>query len=107
VNAIDSFTGSSDIGWFFTESLWTTDPSKSPLTYVDQITAPMLIIHSEQDWRCPVEQAQRLFVALKLRGAAVEMLLFPGEGHEMSRTGLPSHRVARFDAIVEWFNRYL
>lgn len=107
VNAIDSFTGSSDIGWFFTEALWTNDPAKSPLTYVDRITAPMLIIHSEQDWRCPVEQAQRLFVALKRRGAEVEMLLFPGEGHEMSRTGLPSHRVARFEAIVEWFDRWL
>lgn len=107
VNAIDSFTGSSDIGWFFTAALWTDDLAKSPLTYADRITAPMLIIHSEQDWRCPVEQAQRLFVALKLRGAEVEMLLFPGEGHEMSRTGLPSHRVARFEAIVEWFDRWV
>jgi dipeptidyl aminopeptidase/acylaminoacyl peptidase len=67
----------------------------------------MLIIHSEQDWRCPVEQAQRLFVALKRRGTEVEMLLFPGEGHEMSRTGLPSHRVARFEAIIEWFDRFV
>lgn len=107
VNATDSFTGSSDIGWFFTERLWTDDPAQSPLTYADRITAPMLIIHSEQDWRCPVEQAQRLFVALKHRGTAVEMLLFPGEGHEMSRTGLPSHRVARFEAIIEWFDRWV
>ncbi|MDT4995868.1 MAG: hypothetical protein QOH97_5760 [Actinoplanes sp.] len=38
----------------------------------------MLILHAENDWRCPLEQAQRLFVALKLRGAPVEMLLFPG-----------------------------
>ncbi|GAA2788157.1 alpha/beta hydrolase family protein [Nonomuraea dietziae] len=52
---------------------------------------PFLIIHSENDWRCPVEQAQRLFVALKLRGVETELLLFPGEGHEMSRSGLPSH----------------
>jgi dipeptidyl aminopeptidase/acylaminoacyl peptidase len=107
VNAIDSFTGSSDIGWFFAEALYANDPAQSPLAYADSITAPMLIIHSEQDWRCPVEQAQRLFVALKLRGAEVEMLLFPGEGHEMSRTGLPSHRVARFEAIVEWFDRWV
>ena len=49
----------------------------------------MLIIHSEQDWRCPVEQAQRLYVALKLRGVETEMLLFPGEGHELTRSGLP------------------
>jgi dipeptidyl aminopeptidase/acylaminoacyl peptidase len=107
VNAIDSFVGSSDIGWYFTDLLWGTDPAMSPLTHVDRITLPMLIIHSEQDWRCPVEQAQRLYVALKLRGAPVELLLFPGEGHEMSRSGRPSHRISRFDAILDWFDRWL
>lgn len=111
VNAIDSFHGSSDIGWFFAAALWGSDPerwsSQNPLSYADQITMPMLIIHSEHDWRCPIEQAQRLFVALKLRGAPAEMLLFPGEGHELTRSGRPSHRVARFDAILEWWSRHL
>ncbi|MDT4980679.1 MAG: hypothetical protein QOG07_2558 [Pseudonocardiales bacterium] len=111
VNAIDSFVGSSDIGWGFAADLYGADPEdlrrQSPLTYADAITTPLLIIHSEHDWRCPVEQAQRLYVALRQRDAEVEMLLFPGEGHEMSRAGLPSHRVARFDAIVDWFGRYL
>lgn len=111
LNAIDSFTGSSDIGWGFTDQLYGTDPQRrlaqSPLTYADRITTPLLIIHSEHDWRCPVEQAQRLFVALKRRGAQVELLLFPGEGHELSRSGLPSHRVARFEAILDWWGRYL
>jgi dipeptidyl aminopeptidase/acylaminoacyl peptidase len=107
VNATDSFVGSSDIGWFFPGALWGPEPEKSPLTHADKITAPVLIIHSEQDWRCPLEQAQRLFVALRLRGAQAEMLLFPGEGHEMSRSGLPSHRVARFEAILDWFGRWL
>jgi dipeptidyl aminopeptidase/acylaminoacyl peptidase len=111
VNAIDSFTGSSDIGWFFADGLYGPDRERqavqSPLTYADRIDVPILIIHSEHDWRCPVEQAQRLFVALKRRGAQVEMLLFPGEGHELSRTGRPSHRVARFDAILEWFARWM
>ena len=64
-------------------------------------------MHSEQDWRCPVEQAQRLYVALRKRGAVVELLLFPGEGHELSRSGTPRHRVARFAAITEWFDRHL
>ena len=111
VNAIDSFTGSSDIGWFFANDLYGDDVARqnrqSPLAYADRIDVPMLIIHSEQDWRCPVEQAQRLFVALRQRGATAEMLLFPGEGHELSRSGLPSHRVARFEAIVDWFDRYV
>jgi dipeptidyl aminopeptidase/acylaminoacyl peptidase len=108
VNAIDSFTGSSDIGWFFADAVYGEDLSaQSPLSYAHQIDIPMLIIHSEQDWRCPVEQAQRLYVALKRRGAQVEMLLFPGEGHELSRSGRPSHRVARFEAILDWFARWL
>ncbi len=111
LNAIDSFEGASDIGWGFGDDLYGPDPEQhrrqSPLTYADAINTPVLIIHSEQDWRCPLEQAQRLYVALRKRDAPVEMLLFPGEGHELSRSGLPSHRVIRFEAIVEWFDRYL
>jgi dipeptidyl aminopeptidase/acylaminoacyl peptidase len=111
VNAFDSFTGSSDIGWFFTEAYAGADPGRvaaqSPLSHADRIEIPVLIIHSEQDWRCPVEQAQRLFVALRARGVPAELLLFPGEGHELSRSGLPSHRVARFEAILEWWSRHL
>jgi dipeptidyl aminopeptidase/acylaminoacyl peptidase len=112
VNAIDSFIGSSDIGWGFADPLYYgSDPQRrheqSPLTYADRITTPLLIIHSEQDWRCPIEQAQRMYVALKKRDATVELLLFPGEGHELSRSGLPSHRVARFEAILDWFGHHL
>jgi dipeptidyl aminopeptidase/acylaminoacyl peptidase len=111
VNAIDSFVGSSDIGWGFAADLYSPDPEdqrrQSPLRYADAITTPLLIIHSEHDWRCPLEQAQRLYVALRQRDAVVELLLFPGEGHELSRSGLPGHRVARFEAIVDWFDRHL
>jgi dipeptidyl aminopeptidase/acylaminoacyl peptidase len=111
LNAIDSFTGSSDIGWFFCNSVYGVEAAakdvQSPLSYVDGIRVPMLIVHSEHDWRCPVEQAQRLYVALKLRGVPTELLLFPGEGHELSRSGLPSHRIARFEAILDWWQRYL
>ena len=111
VNAIDSFTGSSDIGWVFADQLYGSDPevqrAQSPLTYAEKITTPLLVIHSEHDWRCPIEQGQRMFVSLKRRGAEVELLLFPGEGHEMSRSGLPSHRIARFEAILDWWGRYL
>jgi dipeptidyl aminopeptidase/acylaminoacyl peptidase len=111
VNAIDSFTGSSDIGWFFADDLYGRDivgqRKQSPLTYANDIRIPMLIVHSEQDWRCPIEQAQRLYVTLRRNGTPTEMLLFPGEGHELTRSGLPSHRVARFEAIVDWFDRYM
>jgi dipeptidyl aminopeptidase/acylaminoacyl peptidase len=111
VTAWDSFLGSSDIGFTFAPEYVGTDPAaierQSPLTYADKIDLPVLVIHSEHDWRCPVEQGQRLYVALKMRGVPAELLLFPGEGHELSRSGLPSHRVARFDAILDWWSRHL
>ena len=111
VNAWDSFAGSSDIGYYFAENyVGATRDSQweaSPLAYADDIAVPLLIIHSEHDWRCPVEQAQRLFVALKRRGAETEMLLFPAEGHELSRSGRPQHRLQRFEAILDWWGRHL
>ncbi|MFC4003075.1 S9 family peptidase [Prauserella oleivorans] len=111
VNAWDSFAGSSDIGWSFTENYVGTDPDeqrrRSPLSYADKIGIPFAVVHSEQDWRCPLEQAQRLFVALKKNGAETEFLLFPGEGHELSRSGKPRHRLQRFEAVLDWWARYL
>ena len=79
----------------------------SPLTYAGAIETPLLILHSEDDLRCPVGQAEALFVALRLLGRKVEMLRFPGESHELSRSGSPLHRVQRAEAILEWFDRHL
>lgn len=111
VNAWDSFLGASDIGWLFAPSYIGEDPAElrrqSPLSLAERVRTPTLLIHSEQDWRCPVEQAQRFFAALKRAGVPTELLLFPGEGHELSRSGLPSHRVARFEAILDWFDTHL
>lgn len=111
VNAWDSFAGSSDIGWFFAAAYVGEDPATqrehSPLAYAERIRLPFMIAHSEQDWRCPLEQAQRMYVALKRNGADVEMLLFPGEGHELTRSGKPRHRIQRFEAVLEWWSRHL
>jgi dipeptidyl aminopeptidase/acylaminoacyl peptidase len=111
VNAWDSFTGSSDIGWSFTEAYvgadLETQLKTSPLQHADGIRIPFAIVHSEHDWRCPVEQAQRLFVALRKQGTPVEFLLFPGEGHELTRSGQPKHRAERFEAVLEWWGRHL
>ncbi|MFD7390907.1 S9 family peptidase [Streptomyces sp. NPDC059852] len=109
--AIDSYAATSDDGADLAVSLYGADRARwaeqSPLTYVDRMSTPMLLIQSEEDRHCPPEQAQRLFTELKVRGVPVEMLLFPGEGHDMSRTGLPSHRLARFEAVLEWWERHL
>jgi dipeptidyl aminopeptidase/acylaminoacyl peptidase len=79
----------------------------SPATYASEIETPLLIVHSEDDLRCNVEQGEHLFTLLRLLGKDVEMLRFPNESHELSRSGSPVHRVQRFEAILEWFGRYL
>lgn len=106
-----SFEGSSDIGWFFGLRYLGEDAdlvaAQSPMAHIADVTTPTLVIHSEQDWRCPVEQGQRWYVGLKRRGVEAELLLFPGEGHELSRSGRPKHRRQRFEAVLEWWSRYL
>jgi dipeptidyl aminopeptidase/acylaminoacyl peptidase len=106
-----SFVGSSDIGWFFPDEYLGSDPTRiatqSALASAGLITTPTLVIHSEEDWRCPVEQGARLYVELKRRGIPSELLLFPGEGHELSRSGRPKHRLARLDHVLRWWARWL
>ena len=79
----------------------------SPITYVRDIETPILILHSEDDLRCPITQAEELFVALRQLGKEVEFVRFPAEGHELSRSGSPVHRVQRAEIILEYFRRYL
>ncbi len=79
----------------------------SPTTYAENIRTPLLILHSEDDLRCPVEQAEQLFVTLRLLKRPVEMVRFPAESHELTRSGSPVHRVQRFELVLEWFDRYL
>lgn len=79
----------------------------SPLRYVTRVRTPLLIIHSEQDLRCPVGQAEELFAALKRLGRDVEMVRFPGESHELSRHGTPRRREMRLEFIVGFLKRHL
>jgi dipeptidyl aminopeptidase/acylaminoacyl peptidase len=75
----------------------------SPMAYVRNIHTPLLILHSEEDLRCPIEQAEQLFVALKQMRREVRFVRFPGENHELSRSGKPSHRLQRFGYLLDWF----
>lgn len=104
----------SDIGPYFRSYFGLTyleDPEEylrmSPISYVDNVKTPVLILHSENDLRCPISQAEELFTALKLLGREVEFVRFPGESHELSRSGAPAHRVERFKIILDWFERKL
>ena len=79
----------------------------SPIRFVRDINVPMLIIHSEQDHRCPISQAEELFVAMRLLGKDVTFYRFPGEGHELSRSGSPIHRRQRAEIILDFFAEHL
>ena len=114
VNQMVSAFGSSDIFWIFERQFGgsmydhvDTWQEFSPTTYARDVDTPLLILHSENDLRCNVEQGEHLFTLLRLLGKEVEMLRFPGEGHELSRSGSPLHRVQRFEAILDWFSRYV
>jgi dipeptidyl aminopeptidase/acylaminoacyl peptidase len=114
VNHHVSAFGSSDLYWVFERQFggpmydhveeWLR---MSPAVYARDIETPLLVLHSEDDLRCNVEQGEHLFTALRLLGKEVEMVRFPREGHELSRSGSPVHRVRRFEVILEWFDRYL
>jgi dipeptidyl aminopeptidase/acylaminoacyl peptidase len=106
-----SFAGSSDIGWFFGGQYTGGSPeqmaAQSPMAVVTAVRTPTLVIHSENDLRCPVEQGQRYFAALKAQGVETALLLFPGEDHELSRSGTPHHRRQRFEQILAWWAKHL
>jgi dipeptidyl aminopeptidase/acylaminoacyl peptidase len=111
-----SFAGTSDIGMWFGKAYTGLHPHEDPdrlwragpLSLGASITTPTLIIHSETDFRTPIEQGEQLFAALVHAGVETEMVRFPaGEGHELSRSGSPRHRVDRFDAILDWHSRHL
>ncbi len=81
---------------------------RSPITYVKNITTPMMFIEGEADWRTPPnEGGEQMFRALKYRKIPTVMVRFPNESHELSRSGAPWHRVERLQHIVNWFEKYL
>lgn len=106
--------GSADLGWMFKGEIggfWFEHPDEymriSPSTYAKNVTTPLLIMHSENDLRCPIGHAEDLFAILRLLRREVEMVLFPVESHELTRSGSPAHRVQRFEIMLEWFDRHL
>jgi dipeptidyl aminopeptidase/acylaminoacyl peptidase len=111
----ESFAGTSDIGSYFDRMFLgvglddgaEVHHAASPVRTAHRITTPTLVVHSEADWRCPPEQGEQLFAALKRAGVTTEMLRFPDETHELSRSGAPKHRVERLEAILAWHERCL
>lgn len=94
----NEFVGQTDM-----ETLW----KLSPLAYVDDVQTPLLIMHAEEDLRCPIEQAEQFYSHIKRQGKEVEFLRFPNSSHSMLQNGEPKNRIARVDAIVQWVSDHL
>jgi dipeptidyl aminopeptidase/acylaminoacyl peptidase len=108
------FAGANGFGMYNTKfgfgPFW--DPAsrnyvESPLTFVENVRTPVLILHSDEDTRTPIGQTVQEFTALKILGRTVEYVDVPGENHDLSRTGSPLHRVERLHILNDWFKDYM
>ena len=79
----------------------------SPLTYAPNVQTPVLLLHGEEDLRCPLEQSEQFFVALKRLGKVVEMVRFPGESHSLTTSGHPRMREEYLSRTLAWFEKYV
>jgi dipeptidyl aminopeptidase/acylaminoacyl peptidase len=112
-----SFYGSSDFGYDFENEFfgkpWGDEEATlrylrmSPLHFVMNVKTPLLILHSTEDHRCPISQAEELFTALKVLKREAEFVRFEGESHGLSRGGRPQNRLERLLRIGGWFDRHL
>ena len=107
--------GTSDMNWIREETFDDQPPwenpenylRQSPFTYIGNAKTPTLVIHSENDFRCPIEQGEQMFIALKRLGVDTEFIRFPEESHGLSRDGRTDRRVARLEHMLRWFDTYL
>ncbi|MBV9646815.1 MAG: S9 family peptidase, partial [Candidatus Eremiobacteraeota bacterium] len=114
VNDFVSEVGAADLGWFLERELrapWSDGGRRlyemSPMRAAHAIEAPLLVEHSERDYRCPVDQGEQLFTLLHRLGKTVELVRFTGDGHNLARAGKPRNRIVRLRAIVQWLGRHL
>ena len=112
---LPSMYGTSDIGVSFGERQWggtrqeaeQAFRERSPLTYAANVETPVLLLHGEADVRCPIEQSEQYFVALKRLGKEVEFVRFPGCSHLFLRSGHPKLREEYLARTLAWFHRHL
>ena len=110
-----SMYGTSDIGVSFGERQWgggfleaeAALRERSPITYAHKVGTPVLLLHGEDDLRCPIEQSEQYFVALKRLGKQVEFVRFPGSSHQFLRAGQPRLREEYLGRALGWFEQHL
>lgn len=118
ISNLISMCGTSDIGFWFNaieanvKDPWSKEGMEkllkmSPIYYVKNVKTPCLLIHGEEDYRCPIEQAEQFFIALKMNGVDTELIRYQGDGHEHARKGRPDNMKDRLQRKLEWFRKYL
>jgi dipeptidyl aminopeptidase/acylaminoacyl peptidase len=118
VSNLVSLFGTSDIcgPWFMKEmkgpfwagrEQWDHYIHHSPISYVDRIETPILFIQGEDDWRCPIEQGEQMFTALRIQGKTAELIRFPGASHAIAASSLPHQRYFQWKVELDWFDTYL
>ncbi len=118
ISNLVSMCGTSDIGFWFNaveagvEDPWSREGMDklmrmSPIYYVDNAKTPIMFIHGEEDYRCPIEQAEQFHVALRSRGVESKLVRYQGDGHEHARKGKPDNMVHRLNLKLEWFRSHL
>ena len=91
------------VPWEDPELAW----KASPIAYAGKIETPLLLLHGEQDYRVGLGGVQTLYRMLKAQGKEVQLVLYPREGHEVTRSGEPNHRIDHMLRIVDWFDQHL
>lgn len=109
-----SFWGNADVGfnsvtdknggdiYHALDLLW----QQSPLKYAEKATTPTLFLHSDEDYRCPLEQGVQMYTAVTLTGTDTRLVVFKGENHSLSRGGKPLNRIRRLEELLNWIKKY-
>ncbi|MBP3039868.1 S9 family peptidase [Bacillaceae bacterium Marseille-Q3522] len=115
VTNLYSMFGTSDIGFYFNSwqlgnaDMWEDEEKVmefSPIRYARNVKTPTLVMQNEKDYRCPMEQGEQWYIALRRLGVATKLIRFPDESHGMASSGKPSHRLERLKHLLEWFDHY-
>ena len=117
VSNMVSMCGTSDVGTLWlgvqfgrfweSEETWQWYRAHSPITSVEHISTPLLLLQSENDYRCPIEQGEQFFSALCARQQTVELIRFPNASHVIASTASPHHRYLQWKLTLDWFETHL
>ena len=111
---LTGFYGSTDGAYKLVEGDFDTTPweepaflwEHSPTGHAHEVDTPTLVLHSDDDYRTPANTAELFYRILRKHGVDTRMVRYPDEGHELSRSGQPGHRVDRIERIARWFDGY-